>query len=70
MTDRIKHNLVDEASSFLQAAGWSFGWYMVEEDGVEFWQADASKGDVSLIARSKVLGLALLQLKNKILGMN
>lgn len=66
----INQNIVDEVCEFLKISGWSFGWCIVEENEVEFWQADASRGDIHFVARGKSLGHALLKLKSSILSVN
>lgn len=66
----INQNVVDDVCGFLKISGWSFGWYVVEENGEEFWQADASRGEIHFVARESSLGKALLNLKNCILRMN
>ncbi len=67
---KVNQNLVDDVCNFFQISGWSFGWCLVMEDGEEFWQADTFRGDIRLVARDKVLGLALLKLKFSIFRMN
>ena len=63
-------NDFDTITKYLQTAGWTFGWCMIEEDGQDFWLADARKGDVHVSAKAKVLEVALLALKSKVIGMN
>ncbi|HOC94200.1 MAG TPA: hypothetical protein PKH33_17755 [bacterium] len=66
----VNQKLVDETCDFLKISGWSFGWCLVMENEDEFWQVDAHRGDIHLVARDKILGLALSKLKTSILGMN
>jgi len=66
----INQNVVDEVCGFLKMSGWSFGWCVVEENEKEFWQADASRGEIHFVGRGKSLGQALLKLKSSILSVN
>lgn len=66
----INQNVVDEVCDFLKISGWSFGWCVAEENEEEFWQADASGGEIHFVARGKSLGIALLKLKSSILSVN
>jgi len=66
----VNQKLVDEVCNFLKVSGWSFGWCLVMENENEFWQADAHRGEIHLVARDRNLGVALTKLRASILGMN
>jgi hypothetical protein len=63
-------NDLDTITKFLQSAGWSFGWVMIEENGEEQWQVDASKGKKRFVARHKSLNQALKMIRYMVLSLN
>jgi hypothetical protein len=72
MADRINEQLLNEACDFLQAAGWSFGYYLVldESTGAEKWQADAVKGTLRFVVRGPVLGEVFQKIRQQVLELN